>query len=147
MGPYKTVQHTPEQTGGFSDADLIGIFQNGTVPMGGYFDATIVPYAQWQGFHKWDVGDTPQNMVVYLRSLTPAAQTGAANFGGGFMRGGGGAGGGRGMGTGGRGGGRGGAGGAGGAAQAGDTSVAGASVAGASTGGTGGDMSGGTGGA
>ncbi|HYQ04354.1 MAG TPA: hypothetical protein VER96_37030 [Polyangiaceae bacterium] len=87
-GPYKTVQHTPEQTGGFSDADLIGIFQNGTVPKGGYFDDTIVSYAMWQSFHKWDVGDTPQNMVIYLRSLTPAAQTGSANFGGLFGNGG-----------------------------------------------------------
>jgi hypothetical protein len=131
MGPYKTVQHTPEQTGGFSDADLINIFQNGVVPTGGYFDATIVAYTTWQTFHKWDVGDTPQDIVVYLRSLTPAAQTGAANFGGRF-NGGGGAGGARGFGGagGGRGGGRGGA-------------------AGASTsGGTGGDASGsgGTGG-
>jgi hypothetical protein len=88
-GPFKTVQHTPEQTGGFSDADLINIFENGIVPAGGYFDATIVSYAQWQTFHKWDVGDTPQSIVVYLRSLTPAAQTGVANFGGRFGGGGG----------------------------------------------------------
>ncbi len=88
-GPYKTVQHTPEQTGGFSDTDLIDIFQNGIVPKGGYFDDSIVTYASWQSFHKWDVGDTPQNMVIYLRSLTPAAQTGAANFGGLFAGGGG----------------------------------------------------------
>ena len=138
MGPYKTVQHTPEQTGGFSDADLINIFQKGIVPTGGYFDATIVAYTTWQTFHKWDVGDTPQDIVVYLRSLTPAAQTGAANFGGRFM-GGGGAGGTRGFG--GAGGTRGGRGGAGGADSG------GASSAGASTGGTGGDLSGGTGGA
>jgi hypothetical protein len=141
MGPYKTVQHTPEQTGGFSDADLINIFQNGMVPTGGYFDATIVSYADWQLFHKWDVGDTPQNIVVYLRSLTPAAQTGAANFGG-RLNGGGGMGGGRGMGgAGGRGGGRGGAGGAGGA-QGGGTSVSGAGGA-STSGGTGGDTGGG----
>jgi hypothetical protein len=83
-GPFKTVQHTPEQTGGFSDADLINIFQNATVPKGGYFDTTIVSYAVWQSFHKWDVGDSAKGLVVYLRSLTPAAQTGAANFGGRF---------------------------------------------------------------
>ncbi len=155
-GPFKTVQHTPEQTGGFSDAELIGIFQNGTVPTGGYFDASIVSYMEWQSFHKWDVGDTPQNMVVYLRSLTPAAQTGMANFGGRLM-GGGGAGGGRGMGTGGRGG-RGGAGGGAGMSNAGAAgagmssagmSSAGMSSGGTSTGGTGGDATsgGGTGGA
>jgi hypothetical protein len=146
MGPYKTVQHTPEQTGGFSDADLINIFQKGVVPTGGYFDATIVSYMEWQSFHKWDVGDTPQSIVVYLRSLTPAAQTGAANFGGGFM-GGGGMGGGRGGGTGGRGGGRGGAGGGSGAGGAGVSG--GTSISGASSGGTGGIAvsGGGTGGA
>ncbi|HVZ73646.1 MAG TPA: hypothetical protein VHJ20_14805 [Polyangia bacterium] len=86
-GPFKTVQHTPEQTGGFSDADLINIVQNGTVPKGGYFDDSIVSYAAWQTFHKWDVGDDPQAIVVYLRSLVPAAQTGTSNFGGMFTGG------------------------------------------------------------
>jgi hypothetical protein len=86
-GPFKTVQHTPEQTGGFSDADLINIFQNGMVPKGGYFDDSIVTYAQWQSFHKWDVGDNAQAVVVYLRSLVPAAQTGTSNFGGMFTGG------------------------------------------------------------
>ncbi|MEO7035858.1 MAG: hypothetical protein ABI548_18120 [Polyangiaceae bacterium] len=140
-GPYKTVQHTPEQTGGFSDADLIGIFQNGTVPTGGYFDATIVAYPAWQSFHKWDVGDTPQNMVVFLRSLTPAAQTGTANFGGAFM-GNGGAGGRGGFGRGGAGGGMGRGGAGGGAGMANGAGSAGMSAAGMSSGGT----SGGTGG-
>jgi len=83
-GPFKTVQHTPEQTGGFSDDDLTNIFEKGMVPKGGYFDTTIVSYAQWQSFHKWDVGDAAKGVLVYLRSLTPAAQTGAANFGGRF---------------------------------------------------------------
>ncbi|HTA20894.1 MAG TPA: hypothetical protein VK989_16485 [Polyangia bacterium] len=86
-GPFKTVQHTPEQTGGFSDADLINIFENGMVPTGGYFDTSIVTYAEWQRFHKWDVGDAAQGVVIYLRSLVPAAQTGAANFGGMFVNG------------------------------------------------------------
>ncbi len=81
---FKTVQHTPEQTGGFSDDDLTGIFQKGVVPTGGYFDTSIVPYAEWQLFHKWDVGDNAKGVVVYLRSLAPAAQTGTGNFGGRF---------------------------------------------------------------
>lgn len=83
-GPFKTVQHTPEQTGGFSDQDLINIFEHGMVPTGGYFDTSIVSYQLWQSFHKWNVGDSEKGLVVYLRSLTPAAQTGAANFGGRF---------------------------------------------------------------
>jgi hypothetical protein len=137
------VQHTPEQTGGFSDDDLINIFQNGVVPKGGYFDDTIVSYAMWQSFHKWNVGDTPQNMVVYLRSLTPAAQTGSANFGGLFGNGG--AGGRPGVGTGGRFGGgggfgfggRGGSGGASGTSgAAGTSSVSGAGGSEAGGGGT-----------
>ncbi len=82
-GPYKTVAHTPEQAGGFSDAELIAIFTDGVVPDGGYFDSSIVSYARWQTFHKWSMSpDEQQGLVVYLRSLTPAPQTGSANFGG-----------------------------------------------------------------
>jgi hypothetical protein len=87
MGPFKTVQHTPQQTGGFSDDDLVNIFTKGMVPAGGYFDEMIVPYRTWQGFHHWDM--TPEQakgVIVYLRSLTPASQTGMrGDFGG--MRG------------------------------------------------------------
>ena len=117
---YKTVAHTPEQTGGFSDSQLQNIFMNGMIPDGGYFDPNIVTYAQWQTFHKWDMtADEAKGIIVYLRSLTPTAQTGTSNFGGMFDGGvrGGGRDGGMGM----RGGGRGGAGGAGG-----DTGTAGA---------------------
>ena len=87
-GPYKTVSHTPEQTGGFSDAQLLDIFMNGTFPGGAKdpsFDATIVSYQMWQGFHKWAMTpDEAKGIIVYLRSLTPQAQTGAPNFGGQF---------------------------------------------------------------
>jgi hypothetical protein len=92
---YKTVAHTPEQTGGFSDTQLQNIFMNGMIPDGGYFDPNIVTYAQWQSFHKWDMtADEAKGIIVYLRSLTPTAQTGTSNFGGMFdggvgMRGGG----------------------------------------------------------
>jgi hypothetical protein len=81
---YKTVSHTPEQAGGFSDQDLIDIFENGIVPDGGYFDPSIVSYQQWQQFHKWSdiTPDQQPGMVAYLRSLTPATQTGSSNFGG-----------------------------------------------------------------
>jgi hypothetical protein len=92
---FSDIAHTPEQTGGFSDQDLINIVVNGVVPGcgtgqtcptadSGYFDPTILPYAQWQRFHHWgDIqGDTQEGMVVYLRSLTPTAQNGSADFGG-----------------------------------------------------------------
>lgn len=90
---FNDIGHTPEQTGGFSDQDLIAII-HGTVPGcgdagcptadSGYFDPQIVPYNIWQRFHHWDdiQGDQAQAMVVYLRSLTPTPQNGSANFGG-----------------------------------------------------------------
>ena len=84
-GAFKDVAHTPEQTGGFSDDDLNNIFRNGTVPDGGYFDPSIVPYDRWQQFHKWSMtDDEAKGIVVYLRSLTPTPQDGASNFGGHF---------------------------------------------------------------
>jgi hypothetical protein len=101
MGAFKTVSHTPTQTGGFSDDELIQIFTMGMVPTGGYFDESIVSYRAWQSFHRWTM--TPEQakgMIVYLRSLTPQNQMGMrGDFGGrrgdggrmrgdgGFMRG------------------------------------------------------------
>jgi hypothetical protein len=94
-GPFRTVSHTPQQTGGFSDAELIKIFTEGVLPPNAYFDETIVPRQQWSFFHRW--GMTPEQakgMVVYLRSLVPQSQKGMrGDFGG--RRGDGGAGGGR----------------------------------------------------
>ncbi len=93
-GPFRTVSHTPQQTGGFSDAELIKIFTEGMLPPDAYFDDTIVPRQQWSSFHRW--GMTPEQakgMVVYLRSLVPQSQKGTrGDFGG--RRGDGGAGGG-----------------------------------------------------
>jgi hypothetical protein len=84
-GPYKTVAHTPEQTGGFSDDDLINIFTRGRVPIGGYFDTSVVRYQTWQGFHQWQMSpQEAKGIVVYLRSLPPQSQTGMrGDFGGG----------------------------------------------------------------
>jgi hypothetical protein len=84
MGPFKTVSHTPEQIGGFSDDQLKGIF-NGMWPTGSGnpFDATIVPQRTWEGFHKWNMtDDEAAGVIIYLRALTPQAQMGARNFGG-----------------------------------------------------------------
>ncbi|MGD0676323.1 MAG: hypothetical protein ABSC94_12965 [Polyangiaceae bacterium] len=41
-GPYRDVSHTPEQTGGFSDQQLIGIITQGIIPDGGYFDPSVI---------------------------------------------------------------------------------------------------------
>jgi cytochrome c553 len=82
---FKTVSHTPEQTGGFSDDELRNIFRNATLPAGGYFDSNVVPLQFWQMFHKWTMTDEEaQGIIVYLRALTPEAQTGSLNFAGRF---------------------------------------------------------------
>ncbi len=96
-GPYNDVSHTPEQIGGFSDDDLIGIITEGVVPDGGYFDPTVITpscdaapectaraYNEWHQFHQWTdiTSDQYKGIVVYLRSLTPAPQNGTSNFGG-----------------------------------------------------------------
>jgi hypothetical protein len=89
-GLFQGVEHTPEQTAGFSDQQLTDIVVNGIIPDGGVYDSTILPYQYWQYFHKWaDLSDAEKRgIIVYLRSLTPAPQTGKLDFGGGFMRGG-----------------------------------------------------------
>jgi hypothetical protein len=98
-GPYRNVSHTPEQTGGFSDTDLIQIITQGEIPDGGYFDPSVInagcdggatctqaALAEWHSFHQWaDItSDQYPGIIVYLRSLQPEAQMGspAANFGG-----------------------------------------------------------------
>jgi len=83
-GLFNDVAHTPEQTGGFSDTDLIGIVTQGVVPDGGYFDTSIISYAQWHHLHQWTdiTADEQQGIVVYLRSLAPTSQNGSSNFGG-----------------------------------------------------------------
>src|SRR5579872_5628278 len=82
-GPFTDVSHTPEQTGGFSDDEILNIVLHGTFPEGGYFDPTIAPYAAWQNFHRWaDIQpDQQRGIITYLRSLTPAPQKGQVNFG------------------------------------------------------------------
>ncbi len=80
---FTDVSHTPEQTGGFSDNDLVNIVVHGQFPDGGYFDSNIVSYYSWQGFHRWaDITpDHQKGIITYLRSLTPEPQKGSVNFG------------------------------------------------------------------
>lgn len=93
---FNDVAHTPEQTGGFSDEELINIIVNGEIPDGGYFDPSVIvagcdggtcaahAYRLWHAIHQWcDITpDEYTGIVTYLRSLTPAPQTGTSNFGG-----------------------------------------------------------------
>jgi hypothetical protein len=79
MTLFMDVQHTPEQTGGFSEDDLTNVFVHGTIPPGGYFDNSIVDYCIWHQLHTWTDIDTPDKqagMRAYLRSLTPQEQVG-----------------------------------------------------------------------
>jgi hypothetical protein len=79
MTLFSDVQHTPEQTGGFSDDQLTNVFVNGTIPPGGYFDNSIIPYCDWHAAHTWQDISTPaeqKGMLSYLRSLTPQEQVG-----------------------------------------------------------------------
>ncbi len=79
MTLFSDVQHTPEQTGGYSDDQLINVFVNGTVPPGGYYNDSLLPYCDWHAFHTWRDISTPAEqtgMLSYLRSLTPQEQLG-----------------------------------------------------------------------
>jgi hypothetical protein len=89
------VNWTPEQAGGYSDDDLIGIVVHGVVPEGGYFDPNIISMMNFHTMHQWtDIApDQYKGIVAYLRSLAPMAQQGPINLGG-FGPGGPGAGGG-----------------------------------------------------
>jgi hypothetical protein len=81
---FQDVAHTPQQTGGFSDDDMLNIVLNGQVRDGGYFDPSIISYPNWQIFHQWKdiTPDQQPGIVVYLRSLTPEAQNGTIDLNG-----------------------------------------------------------------
>jgi hypothetical protein len=76
------IQHTPEQTGGFTDEQLRGIFLNGQLPDSDQNPLDINPM-KFASFHKWQTAsdDETNGLIAYLRSLTPEAQ-GAIDFGG-----------------------------------------------------------------
>jgi hypothetical protein len=81
-GQFKTVSHTPEQTGGFSDDDLKNIFEHAMFPPNGYYDNSVYPMSEWMQFHQWDMqGNEADGIVVYLRALAPIGQHGGENFG------------------------------------------------------------------
>jgi hypothetical protein len=83
MTLFTDVSHTPEQTGGFSDTDLVNVFVHGTVPAGGYFDESIICYQNWHQFHTWwDIDTTAEQtgVVSFLRSLTPKEQLGCLDL-------------------------------------------------------------------
>jgi hypothetical protein len=76
------IQHTPEQTGGFTDDQIKGIFMSGKLPPSDANPLMINP-TQFSSFHQWQFADDTEinGTIAYLRSLTPMAQ-GAIDFGG-----------------------------------------------------------------
>ena len=77
------VEHTPTQTAGYSDEDLVHIITEATKPAG--IPQRIMPLPQWQKIHKWQMDEQQlAGIVVYLRSLEPKSQ-GAVDFPGQHM--------------------------------------------------------------
>lgn len=68
------VQHTPQQTGGYSDEDLQNIFLKGQKPAGSGC-RVVNPCGTWSSFHKWEMtDDEAKGIIFYLRSIEPAPQ-------------------------------------------------------------------------
>ena len=74
------VEHTPQQTGGYSDQQLIDIFTMGQKPEGVGMRSNI-PMDVWNQLHRWTMTeDDKQGIVYYLRSLTPKSQGADLDF-------------------------------------------------------------------
>jgi hypothetical protein len=79
------VEHTPQQTAGYSDEELIAIFTEAKKPAGSKWRVLPAAFAPviYPTFHKWTVDASIQKgIVAYLRQLTPAADGPALDFGG-----------------------------------------------------------------
>lgn len=75
------VEHTPTQTAGYSDDELITIFTKGQKPAG-VPQRVMMNKAQWSKMHQWQMDEyAVKGIVVYLRSLEPKSQ-GDVDFGG-----------------------------------------------------------------
>ncbi|HEX4493803.1 MAG TPA: hypothetical protein VH914_21560 [Acidimicrobiia bacterium] len=98
----RTIEHTPEQTGGFTDDQMRGIFLDGELPKSDANPINMSPQ-RFMSFHTWQASDDEATgLLAFLRSLTPTSQ-GEFDYGGhgGGGSGGGGHGGGGGGGSGG----------------------------------------------
>jgi len=75
------VEHTPTQTAGYSDEELITIFTKGQKPAG-VPQRVMMDKARWSKLHQWQMDEyAVKGIVVYLRSLEPKSQ-GDVDFGG-----------------------------------------------------------------
>jgi hypothetical protein len=72
---YLAVEHTPQQTGGYTDDEIKNIFENGMKPAGAKWGSLPGIMNYYPLFHKWAASDDQyQGLVVYLRSLEPKSQ-------------------------------------------------------------------------
>jgi hypothetical protein len=75
------IEHTPTQTAGYSDAELVTIFTKGVKPAG-VPQRVMMDKARWNKLHQWQMDEySVKGIVVYLRSLEPKSQ-GDVDFGG-----------------------------------------------------------------
>jgi hypothetical protein len=73
------VEHTPAQTGGYTDQELVSIFTAGMKPAG--VGQRVMPIDQWTRLHRWEMEEQEKTgIVVYLRSLEPQVQEGVPDF-------------------------------------------------------------------
>jgi hypothetical protein len=82
------IEHTPEQTGGYTDQQITDIFMNGILPAQDQSNSLFVSPMFFKSFHTWMLSspDEMAGLVAYLRALAPKAE-GSLDFGGGGNRG------------------------------------------------------------
>lgn len=74
------VEHTPMQTAGYTDDELIMMFSEGKKPAGVKMRTTTKE--RWEKMHKWQMEpNEKKGLIVYLRALEPEEQ-GEVDFGG-----------------------------------------------------------------
>ena len=71
---FLKVQHTPYQTGGYSDDELSTIFLKGMKPAG-VVQRSFIPAFYWGMFHTWNATDAQKvGLITYLRALAPVSR-------------------------------------------------------------------------
>jgi hypothetical protein len=72
---FLAVEHTPQQTGGYTDDEIKNIFENGMKPPAAKWGSLPGIMMYYPLFHKWAASaEEYQGLVVYLRSLEPKSQ-------------------------------------------------------------------------
>ena len=75
-----TIEHTPTQTAGYSNEQLVNIFTTGAKPAGGTFNSPFLrsapmPDCIYAAFHTWEMTDDEKKGIIWkLRSIAPKVQ-------------------------------------------------------------------------